>query len=544
MSRQTHRIRPNVVLIIADDTTPGFHGCYGGPTPTPNIDRLAREGLRMQQGYCCASLCSPSRYTLFTGQYVQRSGGVTRVQAPDQPALISQNGELQDGQYTLARILREAGYFTGHFGKWHTRFETESLGFPEPVIPQGDADDPEFDRLLRLHQARAQEVVKRCAGFEVADCICWGNIDATKKIDPRLFAHNPAWITDGALRFLDSALQTPARPFYLHVANTAPHSPDCNLSLGMDHRYTWGGKLDKAPASHPGDNTVIERMRAANLPGQGLFGGFNAGQIMIDDQIGEIIRKSESAGQLDNTLFVYTADHGLPGKGSCYSMGQHLPLVMRWKQGFEVARTVAEPFSWVHLVPTIADACEVGIPSPMKIDGQSLLAALQCKSVWPAEVAYHEMGWSRSLIKGRYQYIATRYPDSALERMRAGDHSVVGVGLFFDSLNAPFLPHYFEPDQLYDLQLDPMQQNNLLADRTRQAILKDLKGELFRITEGLPCAFPGEPDPFVLSDAYDRLVKLRREEVAKIQHYPTKAKHIPTVIHGNYDDPDQPPNSM
>lgn len=530
--------RPNVVLIIADDTTPGFHGCYGGPTPTPNIDRLAREGLRMQQGYCCASLCSPSRYTLFTGQYVQRSKGVTDAQSADQPALISQNGELQDGQLTLPRLLRKAGYFTAHFGKWHTRFETESLGFPEPDLPQGDADDPEFDQRLRLCQARAQEVVKRCAGFEIADRICWGNIDAKKQIDPRLYAHNPAWLTDGALEFLDEALQNPERPFYLHVANSVPHGPDSHLSLGMDHRYTWGGKLEKAPCSHPDDASVLERMRDANLPMQGLLAGVNAGQIMLDDQIGAILGKLESAGQLDNTLFIYTADHGLPGKGSCHVMGQHLPLVMRWKEGFGAPRVVAEPFSWVHLVPTIAHACKVEIPDEMALDGQSLLPALRGESVWPADVAYHEMGWSRSVIKGRYQYIATRYPDEAIEKMRAGDTGVVGTGLFFDQLNAPFLPHYFEPDQLYDLQLDPTQQNNLAGDKTRKAILEDLQNELFQITERLPCVFPREPDPFVSGKIYAEFVKIRKAEMAKIRHYPTKAKHIPTVIHGNYDDPD------
>ncbi|MGC9420433.1 MAG: sulfatase family protein, partial [Rhodovulum sp.] len=422
--------RPNIVVVIADDTTPGYHGCYGGPTPTPHIDALARAGLRMERGYCCASLCSPSRYNLFTGQYTQRSAANLKGPAGE-PALVSQTGELEIGQMTLARLLREAGYFTGHFGKWHTRFNMDGFDFPPVKLPEGDADDPAVDAELRLQHGRACEVVRRCAGFEVADRTFWGNIDAKKKIDPRLYAHNPAWITDGALQFLDEALAQPGRPFYLHVANTVPHTPDCHLSLGKDHRYTWGGKLDHAPRSHPDDSTVFARLRAANLPVEGPFAGVNAGQIMIDDQIGALVARLEAAGQLDNTLFIYLADHGLPGKGSCHHTGQHLPCVMRWPVGgLPAGRTLGEVFSWVHFAPTVAEACRASFPSDCTVDGTSVLEAITaCAGPWPAPVAYHEMGWSRSVIKGRYHYIATRYPGEAIAQMQAGDHTRAGTGI-------------------------------------------------------------------------------------------------------------------
>jgi len=153
--------RPNIVMIIADDVTPSYHGCYGGPTPTPNIDRLAHEGVRMARGYCNASLCCPSRWTLFTGQYTQRSRWAHQDAAEDEPAWILQNGMLDEDTPTLAKTLRAGGYFTGHIGKWHSRFDTEALGFEEPVFPEGDADDPEVDAEIRKRQADAQEVVRR-----------------------------------------------------------------------------------------------------------------------------------------------------------------------------------------------------------------------------------------------------------------------------------------------------------------------------------------------------------------------------------------------
>lgn len=536
--------RPNVVIVIADDTTPSYHGCYGGPTPTPHIDALAARGLRMTHGYCCSSLCSPSRYNILTGLYTQRSPASLKHGTPSDPALVSQTGDLNEGQTTLARVLHNQGYLTAHFGKWHTRFETESLGFPEPKDMSGDPDDPAVDARLRLQQQRAQEVVKRCAGFEIAGCIFWGNIDAQKDIDPRLCAHNPAWITDSALGFLDRAA-TEDRPFYLHIANTVPHTPDCQLSLGKDHRYTWGGKLDEAPKSHPGDQTVFDRLRTANLPTEGPLAGFNAGQIMIDDQIAALVAKLEAIGQLENTVFVYTADHGLSGKGSCHYIGQHLPLIFHWPAGgLSGGRAVAETFSWVHIAPTLAEACGTVFPEEARPDGVSLLRALRDGSPWPdaARVAYHEMGWSRSVIKGRYHYIATRYPAAALEKLQSGDSGPAGIGHFFDSLNGAFFPDYFAPEQLYDIELDHFELNNIVHDRTRTAVLADLRRELARICATLPRPFPAEPHPFQLTDAYRKLAAQRQAEIAKIQHYPTRAPHIPTVFYGNYDDPDHPEN--
>jgi arylsulfatase A-like enzyme len=214
---------PNIVMIVADDTTPSYHTCYGGPTPTPHIDTIAREGVRIERGYCCSSLCCPSRWNLFTGQYTGRSRWVYEDVPPEDPYLVSQNGMLDPETPTLAKTLGEAGYFTGHVGKWHSRFETASLGYEEPVTPHGDPDDPAGDAELRRRQAVAQEVVKLCAGFEHAARVNWGNIGGN--IHPKIRAHNPMWLTDGALEFLDTAADD-GRPFYLHLANSVPHSPD------------------------------------------------------------------------------------------------------------------------------------------------------------------------------------------------------------------------------------------------------------------------------------------------------------------------------
>lgn len=527
--------RPNIVMVIADDTTPSYHGCYGGPTPTPHIDRLAAEGVQFERGYCNASLCCPSRYTLFTGQYTQRSRWAHQDTPPGDPALISQNGMLDPDTPTLAKVLRAAGYFTGHVGKWHSRFDTGEFGFDEPIIPEGDPDDPAVDAELRRRQANAQEVVRRCAGFEVAMRVNWGNIGG--RMHEKIAKHNIGWLTDGALEFLDNA-SSREQPFYLHLANSVPHGPACQESFNVDHRYTWGGKLEQAPVSHPPDDTVLERMRAAGLRTDGPIAGVNAGQIQIDDQIGILLKKLEAMGELDNTIFIYTADHGIPGKGSCLMRGQHLPFVMRWPMGLPGGNVVSDIFSWCDAAPTLCDACGVAMPDGHRLDGTSVLGALRAETPWPRTVAYHEMGWSRSVIKGRYHYIATRYPSAAVKAFTEGDMSVTpGTGLFFDKLNAPFVPDFFTADQLYDLSTDPLERVNLIDDPTRVGVLEDLRRELRAITDTMPRPFPAEPNPVRESEQYQARLRERRAEVDAIRHYPDG--DVPLIWYANLHDPGQ-----
>ena len=525
---------PNVVLIIADDITPAYHGCYGGRTPTPHIDALAREGVRFDRGYSNASLCCPSRWCLFTGQFAGRSEACYGPVPVDEPYLVSQNGELSPSTPTLAKQLNAAGYFTGHVGKWHSRFDCGFLGEDEPVVPCGDPDDPAVDRLFRERHAVARRVVKACGGFHYVDRVYWGNIP--RNVHPAVQHHNIGWFTDGALAFLDLAAGN-GKPFYLHLANSLPHDPNPLLSLNADHRYTWSGKLEQHPCSHPSDDSVTERMNQAGLQTSGPIAGVNAGVVQIDDQVGIIREKLRAIGELENTIFIYTADHGIPGKGSCHMIGQHLPFVISWPARLPCEQVVQQIFSWVDVVPTLCAACGVSMPDTHRIDGYNVLHSLTDHQPWPRSVAYHEMGWSRSVIKGNYHYIATRYPRYAIEKMRTEHNSkTLGVGLMFDTLNAPFIPGYFDPDQLYDIAADPYERTNLVNDPAMGAIIADLKAELRKLLSTLPRPFPEEPDDFLRTDVYRELLTERKNEMAGLVHYPRNAD-VPRVWHANLVDP-------
>lgn len=148
------------------------------------------------------------------------------------------------------------------------------------------------------------------------------------------------------------------------------------------------------------------------------------------------------------------------------------------------------------------------------------------------------MGWSRSLIKGHYQYIATRYPRTVIEKLQSEpDSSRLGIGLMFDTLNAPFIPGYFDPDQLYDLSVDPFERNNLVNDPAQAGLLAELKAELRQVLLTLPRPFPEEPDPFLDTEPYCKLLEERKHFMSQIVHYPRNSD-VPVIWYTNQRDPD------
>jgi arylsulfatase A-like enzyme len=209
---------------------------------------------------------------------------------------------------------------------------------------------------------------------------------------------------------------------------------------------------------------------------------------------------------------------------------------MAWPEGFAGGQECDEIFSWADVVPTLCDACGAAMPAEHTLDGVSVLPALRGQADWPRQVAYHEMGWSRSVIKGRWQYIATRYPKWAIEDLKSDDPDVeIGIGQPFDKLNAPLKPGYFDADQLYDLETDPDEEWNLIDDPARADVIEDLRKELWSILATLPRPFPEEPSEFRQSDRYRELLEARKAEMAAIEHYPPG--HAPHIWFANLRDP-------
>lgn len=514
----------NIVLIVADDVTPAHHGCLGGPTPTPELDRFARDGVLFTRAHGVSPLCCPSRYSIFSSRYPGRAASVSRDASLEEPYSVLQNADLQPGDPTLATRLRALGYFTGHVGKWHNNFHhLLEDRWPACLTPEADLDDPAVDAQLRAHHETTCRVVADCAGFEYVQAVHWGNLLA--RLPKAMRHHNPAWLTQAALRFLDRAAGQ-NRPFYLHIAHTVPHGPDPVASLGADHRYTYAGRLDAAPDCHPDDSTILPRLAAAGLQTRGATAGINAGMVQIDDQIGAIRRKLDTLGLLEDTLFVYTADHGIHGKGTCYHGGFNMPLVISWPKGIPGGRRVDEAVSHVDLGPTLIELAGTVPPTSSEIDGRSYAGLLRGYATrGPREFTFQEMGVARSVCDRRYHFVALRYPRSVLDALASGRRAELPslhayVESHFCDYNLVNKPHYFDADQLFDLEADPFERRNLVHEPAQAERVARMRAALFAITDTLPGPYPRDVPPFMQGAAYRRLAEARRLKAAQGRYHP------------------------
>ncbi len=352
--------RPNVVLILADDLGWADLGCYGSKFhQTPHLDRLASEGMRFTHAYAACPVCSPTRAAVLTGKYPQRFNLTDWLPGrADQPAqrlkrpVIRQ--ELPLEAVTLAEVLKDAGYVTGHIGKWHLGgkgFEPTQQGFLTNI--GGDHTGTPLS-----YFAPFQRNGRFMPGLETAP--------------------DGEYLTDRfaaeAEKFLD---QHHDKPFFLYLPHNAVHTP---LQARQD-------KIDqfKPAAEKSGVGTQRNPVYAAMLAS-------------LDDAVGRVLKKLDDLKLTDKTLIIFTSDNGglatlegMPapatinsplreGKGYLYEGGIRVPLLVKWPGRIKPAVNSSAVCS-IDLFPTITEAC-LGKPAA-DVDGVSLLPVLEGKGAVP-----------------------------------------------------------------------------------------------------------------------------------------------------------------
>ena len=503
--------KPNIIFVLADDQTPSYLSCYDGRTPTPHLDRLAREGMRFTSAHAVAPLCNPSRYTILTGHFPGRNFLNVEMARPGEAAIVLQNTRLNPDTPSIAEMLRNAGYFTGYVGKWHSNFELAALGAEHvPDMPQ-DPNAPGADAAFAERQRLFALAIRNAARFEHVSHVVWGN-----NYGPPPLTHNPEWLTDGAIEFLEKA-KADGRPFFLHLANTVPHAPNVCRVLEVDPRYTLGGKLAEPPKSHPPRSTIPERLQAAGLP----VSSQQVGALLLDDQIGALRAALERLGLADNTLLIFTQDNGQIGKGSVYSGGTHAALIMRWPASIPAGTVVTENVSFVDFVPTFLAVAGATPPAGYQPDGVNLLS----DAIKKRSAIYCEAGVARSVIKGKFRYVAFRPTPTQIAAMQSGK-----VKAALDAWGnerggdnhwlIPYKPAFFEPDQLYDREQDPLERTNLAGDPKYADVLADMQAELQKYLATMPTPFPLEVSPFVKTKRYAELIHARRALSAQGDYWP------------------------
>jgi arylsulfatase A-like enzyme len=340
--------KPNVVFILADDLGWTDLACQGSKFyETPNIDRLAREGMRFTNGYTCGPNCQPTRAALMSGQYGPRTGVYTvghtnRFDTSRRPLVPVENvQQLPLDKVTVGEAIKQAGYATGYFGKWHLgnnkQHHPGQQGFDEALVSAGR----HFDFLT-------QPPVKVPPGTYLAD-----------------------YLTDRAVGFLEKNKE---RPFFLYLAHFGVHSP------------------------HEAKKELIERFKDKPAVGGHRDPTYAAMIASVDESVGRVLKKLEEL-QLDkNTLVLFSSDNGgvggyvaagvktkdgitnnaplRGGKGMLYEGGIRVPWLARWPGRVQAGTVCEEPILSVDLYPTLLELAG-GRPDPgHPLDGASLTKLL------------------------------------------------------------------------------------------------------------------------------------------------------------------------
>jgi len=391
--------RPNIIYILADDAGYGDLSCYGQTKfKTPNIDALAKNGLRFTNHYSGSTVCAPSRSVLLTGLHT----GHTPIRGNKS---IGTEGQypLPDSLTNLAEILKTAGYVTGAFGKW-------GLGPPGSI---GDPLNQGFDRFYGYNCQRFGHNYYPRHLWDDGDSII---IEANQGNMTGAFA--PQLIHEQVLDFIE---KNQDKPFFLFVPTIIPHAelvaPEAYMEefrgkFGEEKPYIG---VDEGENFRQGPYQSQPEPRAA----------FAAMMTLLDQQVGEIVQKIEALGLSENTLIIFTSDNGphLEGgadpdyfdsngplrgyKRDLYEGGIRVPMIAYWPQTIQPGVTDHVCAFW-DVLPTVADLIDQPIPP---IDGISFLPTLLGKDeqlnheylYWE----FHEKGGRQAVRKGHFK--AVRY---------------------------------------------------------------------------------------------------------------------------------------
>ena len=411
--------RPNIVLILVDDMGWSDVVCNKDNHyfETPNIDKLASEGMRFTNAYAACAVCSPTRASVLTGKYPARIG-ITDWIRPTEATVNPEGYEgdaskevlcpenhvfLEPDEITIAEVVRPLGYTTCHIGKWHlggSNFYPTVQGFDYNIGGTSAGQPPRY--------------------FDPYNIATLSNRSTGEYLTDRE--------ADEAVEFIDKTVGQ-SRPFFLYMAHYAVHSP-------------IQAKAD-----------IINKYQAKGLPpGLSTSAEYAAMVESVDDAVGTIMGKIDELGIRENTLVIFTSDNGgesaftdnaplRAGKGYPYEGGIREPWIVRWPGVVEASSVCAEPVITIDLMPTICEVLGVKLPDGHIIDGKSIVPLLtQTGTLRRKELFWHFPHYRYSQ---EVPYSIIRRGDWKLIKRYSGDNKY----------------------ELFNLKDDPYEQNNLADER-------------------------------------------------------------------------------
>jgi len=339
--------RPNILVMLCDDLGYGDLECYGHPViKTPNLNRLAEEGVKFTDFYAAAPVCSPSRAGMLTGRTPYRSGVYDWI--PEGSPM-----HLPRNEVTIASLLRSAGYSTCHVGKWHCNGKFNSPEQPQP-------NDHGFDHWFST-QNNADPSHRNPRNF----------VRNGKPVGP-LEGFSSDIIVDEAIGWLDQRPKD--RPFCLFVWFHEPH------------------EVVDSPAR------FVDMYPQAQKKGEALY---YANVTQVDHAVGRLLKKLDESNLRQNTFTLFTSDngpetlnrypnawrsHGVPGplrgmKLHMYEGGSRVPGILRWPGRAKPGQVNRTPIGFVDLLPSLCQAASIKPPADRRLDGASFLPALEGKPI-------------------------------------------------------------------------------------------------------------------------------------------------------------------
>lgn len=431
--------RPNILFIMSDDHASMAMSCYGSNrNSTPNMDRIAREGIRLDNCFCTNSICTPSRASILTGLYAHRNGSIT-FNAPD-PSRV-----------TFPQLLQESGYFTAMIGKWHLNCKPHGFDRWSVLPGQGRYFDPEF--------------VEQAAGSD-------GRLTTVTGYVTDL-------ITDKTLSVLQDRPRD--RPFCVMCHHKAPHDPwqfhPRHAALFSDGPVPEPPNLFDDYAGRASAVTKSTQRIGSERPGHTLYAE-ETGNIAdpsqrmraqyqiymkrylrcvaaIDEGIGRLLAYLDDEGIAGNTIVVYTSDqgfflgeHGWYDKRFMYEESLRMPFVARYPAAIPPGSFDQHLVENTDFAPTFLDYA--GIRAPDSMQGRSFRAALEAREL-PV--------WRDSFY---YRYYFSHFNTPAHWGVRTVRHKMIYY-------------HATGEWELYDVLRDPMEMKNLYGDPDYAIVGKDLK---------------------------------------------------------------------
>ena len=451
--------RPNIVFIMSDDHASHAMSCYGSRiNETPNLDRIAKEGMRFNNCFCTNSICAPSRATILTGTY-NHINGVTTLATP-----------IDGRQQSFIKLLKEAGYQTAVVGKWHLGRggHSDPQGFDYwNVLPgQGDYHNP---MMIEMGVERQHE------GY-VTDII-----------------------TDLSLDWLEG--RDKERPFCLMYHHKAPHrwwEPDDkhadlyeNIDIPEPDTF-WDDYSNRASAAGAAKMRVDRDLSERDLKGptpegltaeeekkwkyQRYIKDYLRCVASVDDNVGRMLDYLDEHGLTENTIVIYTSDqgfflgdHGWYDKRFMYEESLRMPFLIRYPGQIEPGTVNDDMVLNVDFAPTFLDYA--GIESPDEFQGTSIRPVLagQTPEDWQTSIYYRY--WMHLSHHHVYAHYGVRTHQYKLIYYYA---DALGQGGAIDDTKEPEW-------ELFDLEKDPLEMNSVYGDPAYADVVVELKDEMHRL---------------------------------------------------------------